>query len=264
MFCHIAMQNPPRTDLHGNKDIQNPERRCHRNKKIAGDDPLGVVPHEGRPALAGAPPARPIRIQILSNRSGRDSDAKLEKQFVSDSLLAPGRIAPIHLADQFDEILRQRRAPALARFPSPKYPKGCSLPLDERLRLDDRQRVLPIEESGQGNHGHPSCRRLFPAFYSAFLEQCELFSQKKILGNERRARGQEEADQREQLQSLQPLAGSPPGDWRTRIVFFADHRDHRVLDRLAYRGVPSAVVMFYVNDTRPHYYLSSAGESADQ
>ena len=75
--------------------LENPERCGHRNKEVAGNDHLRLVPGEGLPALAGGPPARPVHIQILSNRSGRDADAKLEEQFVGDSLLAPGRIVPI-------------------------------------------------------------------------------------------------------------------------------------------------------------------------
>jgi hypothetical protein len=87
------------------------------------------------------------------------------------------------------------------------------MPFEECLRFDNHQRKPPIEESGQRN----IAKRIAGVVLRRFALRswnCASFSEKEILGDEGRARGQEQAGLREQLQILQPLQaprGRPVG-----------------------------------------------------
>jgi len=59
MAGHVHIENAPRTDFHGNEDIQDAERCSYRHEKIAGYDPLRVVTDEGCPTLAELPRGLP-------------------------------------------------------------------------------------------------------------------------------------------------------------------------------------------------------------
>lgn len=72
MLGNIAMDDPARTDLHRDKNVENVERRCHGNEEITGYDGLGVVTDESGPALPAGRP-RTIGAEILADRTGRDS-----------------------------------------------------------------------------------------------------------------------------------------------------------------------------------------------
>ena len=62
----VRVQNPPRTDLHGDEDVQRTQRRGHRNHEVTSDDALGVVSHEGGPLLIPPPAVRRRRIHVLA------------------------------------------------------------------------------------------------------------------------------------------------------------------------------------------------------
>ena len=148
-------------------------RRHHR---------LGVVPHEGVPSAGSA--TRASRVQVLAHRARRDPEAQLDSQFISDSFLAPGWVLPIHLIDQFPEVLRKQRTATLTGFPAPEYPKSGSVPADEGLWFNDDQCRSPIEEARQEEDGQALCSRSSPRFYLALSEQSQLFSEEQILGHE--------------------------------------------------------------------------------
>ena len=78
MAGHVHIENAPRTDFHGNEDIQDAERCSYRHEKIAGYDPLRVVTDEGCPTLVGAS-AWIAALQILADRSRRNSNAQLQR-----------------------------------------------------------------------------------------------------------------------------------------------------------------------------------------
>ena len=52
MQGYVVMQNAPRTNLHRDENIDNSESGRDRNKDVAIDNGLRVIPNEGRPALA--------------------------------------------------------------------------------------------------------------------------------------------------------------------------------------------------------------------
>jgi hypothetical protein len=103
MCGHVHVKNPPGADLHRYEDVQHPERGGHRYEEVAGDDGLGVIPHEGGPTLAGVAP-RLVRVQVPSHRPGRDLNAK--GQLIRNSLFSPRGVVAVHLTDQFPEVLR--------------------------------------------------------------------------------------------------------------------------------------------------------------
>ena len=59
MICHIAVKNPPRTDLDRDKDVQDLKRSGHRGEQVAGDDGTGMIVNERRPTLTGRLPRTP-------------------------------------------------------------------------------------------------------------------------------------------------------------------------------------------------------------
>jgi hypothetical protein len=66
------------------------------------------------------------------------------QQFPVNAWRAPTRIGRAHLANQIDELARDRR-PALpmATLPAPVQPKSLSVPGDHRFRLDNRKGRSP-------------------------------------------------------------------------------------------------------------------------
>jgi hypothetical protein len=54
MCGDIEVQNSPRTNLHRDKYIEDPKFDRDGNKEVAGDNGLGVISDECRPALLAA------------------------------------------------------------------------------------------------------------------------------------------------------------------------------------------------------------------
>jgi hypothetical protein len=52
---NVEMQDPPRADLHGDEDVNNPKRRRDGNEEVAGYDALRMVPYKRAPSLAELP-----------------------------------------------------------------------------------------------------------------------------------------------------------------------------------------------------------------
>ena len=61
MVGYVAMQNSPRADLDGDKDIHNLKGRGYRGEEIAGNDGTCVIVKERRPTLAGRLPRHGTR-----------------------------------------------------------------------------------------------------------------------------------------------------------------------------------------------------------
>ena len=113
MTRHVEVQNPPRSDLHRYEYIEDLKGRGDRHEEVAGHDSLGMVPNKRRPALVVASASGPLLRQVLPNGPWRHEDSEFEIQLIGDPLLAPGWIVASHLADQFLQILRQRRTTCL-------------------------------------------------------------------------------------------------------------------------------------------------------
>ena len=59
MICHIAVKNPPRTNLDGDKDVQDLKHSGHRREQVAGYDGTRMIVNERRPTLTGRLPRKP-------------------------------------------------------------------------------------------------------------------------------------------------------------------------------------------------------------
>jgi hypothetical protein len=156
------------------------------------------------------------------NAGDRTSDAELEFQFVSDPFLAPGRVVVRHLPNQLAQILWQSRATPFARLPSPECSKCRAMPLEECLRFDDNQGVMPFEEPGEQNHtgAHGSGR--MSRLHLAFLKHSDLLAKDEILGDDGGAGGKGQPDEREQptfYKSLQDLLRTSE---RSDLIFAED------------------------------------------
>jgi len=66
---------------------------------------------------------------------------------------------------------------------------------NERLWLDDDQRAAPVEEARQRDQKQPRSLGGPARLGFAFLKQSKLLSQKQIFGDQRCARGNEEAEE---------------------------------------------------------------------
>ena len=107
-----------------------------------------------------------------------------------------------HPANQFSQIFRQRRTAPLARLPSPEGLECGAMPFDEGLRLDDYQRVAPVEQFCERDHGETKRGRGPARFRLTFLEQGELLSEEQILGDQSNSSRKEQPNQRWQSRIL--------------------------------------------------------------
>lgn len=158
MLGHVKVQDSARTDLHRDEDVQDSEVLSNYSEEITGDDCLRMASYKRIPTLSRSS-TRAIRFEILPNRSRRDLDAELKAQFVRNPFLTPRWILPGHLADQFPEVVRQRRASALPRLPTPEQAEYSPMPFHEGLGFDDHYRVPPVEEVTEGDHEQAKDRR---------------------------------------------------------------------------------------------------------
>jgi hypothetical protein len=92
MSSDVGVQNAAGVDLHGNEYVQNAESCSDGYEEVAGDRSFRVIAHECGPSQAAGRAAGPRGIEIVCNRSGRDTNAELEREFVGDSLFAPGGV----------------------------------------------------------------------------------------------------------------------------------------------------------------------------
>ena len=204
MLGHILMQDSARTDFNRDKYVNDPEGGGDGNKEVAGDNGLRVIPNEGRPALVSCATG-PVGCEIFANRSRRDANPQLQREFIRNLFLAPGRILMPHLPDQFAQVLGHRRSSRSSRLPTPERSKASAMPFDKGFRLNDHKRVSPIEEPAETNHDEAKSSGRSPRSDLTFLEQRKLLSEKKILRDEGDPGAQEQAEEGQQLRILQDV-----------------------------------------------------------
>ena len=93
----VEMDNSARTCLHGDENVQDPERDRDGYEEITRHDGLGMIQNESPPALIRNA-ARAVPVQVLRNSSRRHLYPELQQQLIGNSLLTPCRILSIHLA----------------------------------------------------------------------------------------------------------------------------------------------------------------------
>src|SRR5947209_6935269 len=130
MSRYIAMQNPSRSQLQDDQNVKELESCGDRHQEITGDDRIGVIAHKrcpvlGRDSIPGVIVGLPG--PVLPHRARRHKNAKLERELVRYSYLAPRRVFPRHPHDQLTNRLRHRWS-ATAGFPAPKELKAFPMP----------------------------------------------------------------------------------------------------------------------------------------
>ena len=199
MVGHVDMQNPPRSNLHRDEDVDHPESRSDGNKEIASNNGLRMVVNECRPALIASLTTAMTGAQVFPHSSRRYADSEFNNQFVGDALFSPGWILPREPTNDFAQVRRQRRAATPPRLPSPELPECISMPFEKSFWLDDDQGTAPVEESGQCYHRQPKCRRRSLCPRLSLLKKRKLFTQEQVFGEESRARWKKTPEQNDQL-----------------------------------------------------------------
>ncbi len=116
MIGHIDMQDSTGTNLHHDENVEYAKRRSDGNEEIASDDRLGAVADECRPMLITSRNATRLGTQVFPYGPRRHADSELNKQLVSNALLAPRWILPIHSANDFARFGGNDGRPRLPDF----------------------------------------------------------------------------------------------------------------------------------------------------
>src|SRR5262249_9048520 len=111
-------------------------------QEVAGPGVAGVVAQEGRPGLTGWT-RRARSSEGLLDRPLAQGDTQLG-EFAADALGTPEPILAGHAPEERDRVRRDARRPAArSRAPVPEEPEALAVPAEERLGLDDQQRLAP-------------------------------------------------------------------------------------------------------------------------
>src|SRR5665648_141112 len=120
------------------KTIQNLECDRRQDKKVDRRDAIGMVVEKRPPALRRRPPAA---AHIPSDRRLSDIEAELE-QLTMNAWRAPECVRAAHLANERAQLSRDlRSANTVARSPAPISPKPSTVPANDGLRPDNRNRL---------------------------------------------------------------------------------------------------------------------------
>src|SRR5438132_5869340 len=103
-FCrgvggNVEMENSPRADIHSHENVQDPESRRNGDEEVASDNSLCVILNKDLPALIGHAIGS-VHIEISRNSSRRDSNPKLQRQFIGDPFFTPRWVILAHLVAQ--------------------------------------------------------------------------------------------------------------------------------------------------------------------
>jgi len=145
----VYVQKFARAQVHDHEYVENlePQRHCHG--KVAGHHRLGVVSHEGHPALGVASMAGfQFFGSIGADRPWRNVDAEFQSQFRCDPALTPGGVLSNHLRDECAKVPWNSRSSA-TRFPTPEKLRCFPVPANERLWLHHHKSVPPSEAPGK-------------------------------------------------------------------------------------------------------------------
>lgn len=138
VFRH-AKRHPNLSSMpYDDKTIEDPERDRWKDKKVDRCDAVGMVAQKRSPALRRWPPAA---AHIPSDCRLSDFEAELE-QFTMNVWCAPERVRPAHLANERAQLSRDlRSAYMVARSPAPIRSKPGTVPANDRLGPDNRNRA---------------------------------------------------------------------------------------------------------------------------
>ena len=121
---------------------------------------------------------------VPSDGSWRDVNPELEEELGRNPFLTPRAIRGRHGRDQLTQFRRNRRPSGRPRLPTPEQPESLAVPPKERLRLDDGQQTLPIDEPRKGDERE--ARRIIRTAWLRlpFQIKRQLLSQEQVLCGE--------------------------------------------------------------------------------
>ena len=175
--------------------VEQPELHSEYDEQVHRGDRVAVIPKEGEPGLAR------LRPSVESSKVARDRalgnvEAKHHELSV-DPRRAPS-VVEGHPADQVADLRAHGSSPistTAARDPTPVQLEAGAMPPDDRIRLDDHQRVRPPrphlpQHNPQRPVGGTDTRPLAPR-----LERRQLLSQHQVLQDQAmvRAEGRNES-----------------------------------------------------------------------
>ena len=200
--CRHAKRHPKSSSMaYDDKTIEDLERDRWQDKEVDRRDAVGMVAEKRPPALRRWPR---VAAHIPSDRRLGDLEAELE-QLTMNAWRAPKRVRTAHLANERAQLSRDlRSANTVARSPAPIRPKPSTVPANDRLRPDNRNRAKDggkpaIEPNKQKTIGIVEVRSLRrpPAKHIDLLPQDQVFRFQRCSRLE--ARSQDTENQLEQI-----------------------------------------------------------------
>src|SRR6266404_5859222 len=126
---------------HDQQSIEQTKRDCRHDEQIYRSDAIRMVAKESLPTLRRS--FSPLD-HILGHTRLPDFDAELE-QLPMDPRRSPQRISNAHLADKLAYVRRYIwSATTTSRLPAPIRSETRAMPTDDRIRLDDHQRIASL------------------------------------------------------------------------------------------------------------------------
>ena len=113
-----------------------------------------------------------------------DTQAQFQ-QFTPDAFTAPPPILNGHLFNQGNRgFIQAGSTHWLVRFMPPEQPEALPMPLEQRLRLDNQQRLFPALYTTGKQHQQPSIKRRERRLFDLPLQDDQLLAQQRIFGDQ--------------------------------------------------------------------------------
>jgi hypothetical protein len=146
-----------------------------------GEWPTRMVARRCSTAETTRDPGSPTFRHVPPHCTRRNADAEFELQFRGNPFHAPLRIRTGHGGNSLLDVRPQRWSAGRPRFPPPKEPESFAMPMDQRVRLHDRQHCPPVDQTRQPHERDP--RRILSAtgFDLTFSVESQLRTEKEIL-----------------------------------------------------------------------------------
>ena len=190
---------PGHVDMQDLASVMGQHDECKRwdHEEVDRDELADVIRQEGAPGLGRR---GPTTHHVVPNRGFSDRDAELE-QLAVGARGAPGRVGAAHLADEFLNGARDAGPPGPTRptLPAPVEPKASSMPAEDRVGLDDDERVPPTgPQVTEPRPEHPVDWPQPRSPSSLSLQDRQLMAQRGVLDLKRRLAPQARPERGEQ------------------------------------------------------------------
>ena len=126
-----GVQNPARTDFHGDEDVEHFEVERDRLEEVASYDGLGMGLDERGPSLATITTTRSVIAEVLADRSRRNANAELQLEFIGDALFTPSWIFAGHPSDERADVFWKLRSASATTLPLPEFAERRPVPPQE-------------------------------------------------------------------------------------------------------------------------------------